>query len=64
MNDWETDGKWLKGWKWFALQLPEVFPTSRKAFVDRHHDMLKAVSSNGKYGPELAALFQKFEVAL
>ena len=56
LNDWETAGKWIKGWKWFAMQLPEVFPTSRQAFVDRHREMLAAVASNAKYGGELNEL--------
>jgi phage recombination protein Bet len=58
LNDWEVSNKWLKGFKWFAMQLPEVFPASRQAFVNRHYEMLKAVSANGKYGSELQALLQ------
>jgi phage recombination protein Bet len=64
LNDWETSGKWLKGWKWFAMNLPEVFPASRQAFVDRHREMLTAVSSNGKYGEEMRALFSANGVEL
>lgn len=56
LNDWETSGKWIKGWKWFAMQLPEVFPASRQAFVERHREMLTAVAANTKYGEELRAL--------
>lgn len=56
LNDWETSGKWMRGYKWFAMQLPEVFPASRQAFVNRHREMLTAVSAHNKYGPELAGL--------
>lgn len=64
LNDWEGEGKWMRGWKWFAMQLPEVFPASRQAFVERHREMLSAVAQHGKYGPELQALFAKAGVKL
>lgn len=64
LNDWETSGKWMKGWKWFSMQLPEVSPASRPAFVDRHREMLSAVAGHGKYGEELRALFDSTGVTL
>jgi len=64
LNDWEVDGKWMKGWKWFSLQLPEVFPNSRQPFVERHREMLTAVASHGKYGSELKELFANSGVRL
>lgn len=64
LNLWEVEGKWMKGWKWFAMQLPEVFPASRQAFVERHREMLQAVAGHGKYGSELAELFNETGVHL
>ena len=64
LNDWETSGKWMKGWKWFSMQLPEVPPASRPAFVERHREMLSAVAGHGKYGEELRALFDSTGVTL
>jgi phage recombination protein Bet len=64
LNDWETSNKWLKGWKWFSMQLPEVFPASRQAFTERHREMLQAVASNAKYGAELQQLLTEAGVKL
>lgn len=64
LNDWETAGKWMKGWKWFSMQLPEVSPASRPAFVERHREMLQAVAGHGKYGSELQELFTETGVHL
>ena len=64
LNDWETSGKWMRGYKWFVMQLPEVFPASRQAFVARHQEMLTAVSAHAKYGPELTAALNSFGVKL
>lgn len=64
LNDWEVSGKWMRGWKWFSMQLPEVFPNSRQAFVDRHREMLQAVAGHGKYGSELQELFTETGVHL
>lgn len=64
LNDWETSGKWIKGWKWFALQLPEVSPSSRQPFVDRHREMLQAVAANAKYGSEMHDLLNVNGVTL
>jgi phage recombination protein Bet len=58
LNDWEMEGKWLRGYKWFAMQLPEVFPPSRKAFIERHRPMLEATAKHAKYGPELSSLLE------
>lgn len=64
LNDWETAGKWMRGWKWFSLQLPEVFPGSRQPFVERHREMLQAVAKHAKYGPELQNLLTETGVHL
>ena len=64
LNDWEIGGKWMKGWKWFSMQLPEVSPASRPAFIDRHREMLQAVAAHGKYGSELQELFAETGVNL
>lgn len=64
LNDWEGEGKWMRGWKWFSMQLPEVFPQSRQPFVERHREMLSAVAKHAKYGSELQELFTETGVHL
>jgi hypothetical protein len=65
LNDWETEGNWETGWKWFNETLPRTAVGWRQELVDDHAELLRAVrSTTPAYKAAVEAFLTRTETTL